>query len=64
MSDDQAAKKVQHLRQQSKAQVFNIWQRTCLGRIQCAHLQDQQKSWMIYDIVRCEFGQATADKVA
>ncbi len=61
---DQAKRTTQHLRQMSKAEVFMRWKRTCLGRIHCAQIKEQRKSWMVYDIVRSQYGASIADQVA
>ncbi len=61
---DQAKQTVKHLRQLPKAEVFEIWCRRCLGRIHSAQIGEQRKSWMVYDIVRSQYGTAIADQVA
>jgi len=61
---DQAKQTTQHLRQMSKPEVFQLWTRKCLGRIHSAQLKEQRKSWMVYDIVRSQYGTAIADQIA
>ncbi len=61
---DQAKRTTQHLRQMSKAEVFMRWTRTCLGRIHCAQIKEQRKSWMVYDFVRSQYGTSIADQIA
>jgi len=52
-----------NLKQQAKNVVFVQWQQTCLGRIQNAQIQEQRKSWMIYDIVRAKYNDSIANQV-
>ena len=61
---DQAKRTTQHLRQMSKPEVFQLWTYKCLGRIHCAQINEQRKSWMVYDIVRSQYGTNIADQVA
>lgn len=61
---DQAKKTTQNLRTMTKSEVFQLWTRRCLGRIHCAQIKEQRKAWMVYDIVRSQYGSAIADQVA
>ena len=44
-----------HLKSQSKKEVFETYGRHCLGRVHNAKCSEQNKSWMIEDILRTEF---------
>lgn len=61
---EQAKQMVKGLRGQSKAQVFKVWIRVCLGRVHNAKVVEQRKDWMIYDIIKAQFDKAVADQVA
>ena len=61
---EQARQTTQNLRLKSKAEVFKLWTLRCLGRIHNAQLREQRKSWMVYDIVRSQYGSIVADQVA
>ena len=43
------------LKSQSKKEVFETYTRQCLGRVHNAKCSEQNKSWMIEDILRTEF---------
>lgn len=55
---------VRLLRVHSKQAIFDCWVKTCLGRVQNATMADQKKGWMIYDLIRAQYGRAIADQVA
>ena len=61
---EQAKQMVKGLRGQSKAQVFKVWIRVCLGRVHNAKVVEQRKDWMIYDIIKAQFDKEVADQVA
>ena len=61
---EQAKQMVKGLRGQSKAQVFKVWIRVCLGRVHNAKVVEQRKDWMIYDIIKAQFDKEIADQVA
>ena len=63
-SIEQAKQTTRNLRLQSKAEVFKLWTHRCLGRIHNAQITEQRKSWMVYDIVRNQYGAAITDQVA
>jgi hypothetical protein len=60
---DQARQTSKNLRQMSKQAVFQLWTSKCLGRIHSAQIKEQRKDWMVYDIVRSQYGAAIADQV-
>jgi hypothetical protein len=47
-----------NLKSKSKSEVFEIFVRQCLGRVHNAKCSEQNKSWMIEDILRSEFRSA------
>lgn len=51
--DKREARK-QSLKQKSKREVFEIYVRTCCGRIHCADIREMRKGWMIDDILAAE----------
>ena len=59
----QATARLESLKQRTKRNVFDIFCSVTLGRVHCATIGEQRKSWMIYDIIRAEFGEATAEAV-
>ncbi len=61
---EQAKQMVKGLRGQSKAQVFKVWVQVCLGRVHNAKMGEQRKAWMIYDIIKAQYDDETADQVA
>jgi len=61
---EQAKRMVKGLRGQSKAQVFKVWIQVCLGRVHNAKVGEQRKDWMIYDIIKAQFGELIADQLA
>lgn len=46
-----------NLRQRTKAQVFEIYCRECLGRVHNAKASELRKDWMIEDILVTRLGQ-------
>lgn len=60
---EKATRRAQTLRTQSKKEVFQIYARTCLGRI-FSEDSGIPKSWMIYDILVAEYGRGIADQAS
>jgi hypothetical protein len=55
-----ASSRLASLRSMSKKEVFEIWTRTTLGRVHNASIAEQNKSWMVHDIIAAEHGKAVA----
>jgi hypothetical protein len=61
---DKATQVLVSLRKKTKQDVFTSWTTQCLGKIHNAKVHEMRKSWMIYDIIRSQFGELIADQVA
>ncbi len=61
---DKATQVLLNLRKKTKQDVFTAWTTQCLGKIHNAKVHEMRKSWMIYDIIRSQFGELIADQVA
>jgi len=61
---DKATQVLVSLRKKTKQDVFTAWTTQCLGKIHNAKVHEMRKSWMIYDIIRNQFGELIADQVA
>lgn len=51
------------LKKESKRVVFEAWARQCLGRVHCADIKEQVKSYMINDLLVSVYGQLVTDAV-
>lgn len=58
-----ASARLDSLKGKTKKEVFDIWTRATLGRVHNANIAEQNKSWMIHDILRAEHGKAAAEAV-
>jgi hypothetical protein len=61
---DKATQVLVSLRKKKKQGVFTAWTTQCLGKIHNAKVHEMRKSWMIYDIIRSQFGELIAEQVA
>ena len=61
---EKATRVLVSLRKKTKQEVFTAWTTQCLGKIHNAKVHEMRKSWMIYDIIRSQFGELIADQLA